>query len=305
MTDLQATPRRFFSTAEGTSFQAFTVRDWLMFGGVGLIWGSSFFFIAIGLQSLAPEVITPMRLAFGFLTLSLFPAARRKVDRSDWPRIALLGVIWMAIPLSMFPFAEERVTSALTGMLNGANPIFTATVAWMLLKRPPGKNQRWGLVLGFVGTALIALPSLGEGRSEALGVFLILIALTCYGFALNLAVPLQQKYGSLPVFWRAQMVGMAVTFPLGFTGLDESRFDLVPVLAILALGIFGTAMAYLLMGGLAGRVGATRASISTYLIPVVAILLGVIVLSEQVHPLSLAGTAVVLVGAWLGSRQGR
>jgi drug/metabolite transporter (DMT)-like permease len=59
------------------------------------------------------------------------------------------------------------------------------------------------------------------------------------------------------------------------------------------------------MGGLAGRVGATRASISTYLIPVVAILLGVIVLAESVHPLSLVGSALVLVGAWLGSRHGR
>jgi drug/metabolite transporter (DMT)-like permease len=211
----------------------------------------------------------------------------------------------MAVPLSMFPFAEERVSSALTGMLNGANPIFTATVAWMLLKRPPARNQRWGLLLGFVGTALIALPSLGEGRSEALGVALILVALVCYGFALNVAVPLQQKYGSLPVFWRAQIVGMALTIPLGLTGLDESRIELLPVLAILALGVFGTGMAYILMGGLAGRVGATRASISTYLIPVVAILLGVIVLSESVHPLSLAGSALVLLGAWLGSRRGR
>ena len=126
MTELQATGRRLLSTAEGTSSHAFTTRDWMMFLGVGLIWGSSFFFIAVGLQSLAPEVITPMRLVFGFLALGLFPAARQRVERTDWPRIALLGVIWMALPLSMFPFAEERVSSALTGMLNGANPMFTA-----------------------------------------------------------------------------------------------------------------------------------------------------------------------------------
>lgn len=305
MTDLEVGRKRFLSTAEGTSSHAFTTQDWLMLLGVGLIWGSSFFFIAVGLESLAPQVITPLRLMFGFLALSLFPAVRRRVDRSDWPRIALLGVIWMAIPLSLFPFAEERVTSAVTGMLNGANPMFTATVAWMLLKRPPAQNQRWGLLLGFVGTALIAFPSLGEGSSEALGVLMILFAMVCYGFALNVAVPLQQKYGSLPIFWRAQMVAMAITIPFGLTGLDESRFELVPVLAILALGIFGTGMAYILMGGLAGRVGATRASISTYLIPVVSILLGVIVLSESIHPLSLVGSALVLIGAWLGSRRGR
>jgi drug/metabolite transporter (DMT)-like permease len=304
MTELETSSRRLLSTAEGTSAHAFTARDWLLFLGVGAIWGSSFFFIAIGLESFAPQVITPLRLIFGFLALSLFPAARRRVDRADWPRIAALGVLWMAIPLSMFPFAEERVTSALTGMLNGANPIFTAAFAWMMLKRPPAPNQRWGLALGFAGTALIALPSLGEGRSEAFGVLLIFIALVCYGVVLNMAVPLQQKYGSLPVFWRAQMVAMAITIPFGLTGLGESRFELVPVLAILALGVLGTGVAYILIGGLAGRVGATRASISTYLIPVVAILLGVIVLSENVHPISLAGSALVLIGAWMGSRRG-
>jgi len=304
MTDLGASPRRFLSTAEGTSAHAFSTRDWLMFLGVGLIWGSSFFFIAVGLQSLAPQVITPMRLIFGFLALSLFPAARRRVERTDWPRIALLGVIWMAIPLSMFPFAEERVSSAVTGMLNGSNPIFTAVIAWFLLKRPPARYQRWGLLLGFLGTALIALPSLGEGRSSAIGVILILIAMVFYGFSLNLAVPLQQKYGSLPIFWRAQMVAMAITIPLGLTGLDESRFELLPVLAVLSLGILGTGMAYILMGGLAGRVGATRASISTYLIPVVSIVLGILVLREQVSPISLVGSSIVLLGAWLASRRG-
>ncbi len=300
----QQTTRRFLSTAEGRTQGAFGTREWAQFLGIGAIWGSSFFLIAIGLRSLHPAVITPLRLIFGFLALAMFGATRCPVAKEDWPRIALLGLIWMAIPLSMFPFAEERVTSALTGMLNGANPLFTATVAWFLLHRPPSRNQRWGLLLGFIGTVLIALPSLGEGPSEAIGVFLILIALVCYGFALNLAVPLQQKYGSLPVFWRAQMVGIVLTTPLGLTTLDESSFELVPVLAVLLLGIFGTGVAYVLIGGLAGSVGATRASVATYLIPVVSILLGLFVLHEQVSPISLLGSAIVLLGAWLASRRG-
>lgn len=304
MTELETGARRLLLTAEDTSTHAFSARDWLMFLGVGSIWGSSFFLIAVGLQSLAPQLITPLRLLFGFLALSLFPAARMPVERADWPRIALLGVIWMAVPLSMFPFAEESVSSALTGMLNGATPIFTAAVAWTLLRRPPARKQRWGLAVGFAGAALIALPTLGEGSSEAVGIVLIVVALICYGFALNVAVPLQQKYGSLPIFWRAQMVGMAITIPVGLSGLAESRFELLPVLAILALGVLGTGVAYILMGGLAGRVGATRASISLYLIPAVSILLGVIVLAEKVHPVSLLGSVLVLLGAWLGSRQG-
>lgn len=296
------TPRRLISTAEGTSAAAFTAADWLLFLGPGLIWGSSFFFIAVGLRSLDPALITPLRLGFGLAALSLFPGARRPIEREDWPRVALLGLLWMAIPLSMFPFAEERVSSALTGMLNGGTPIFAATVARILLKRPPGRFQRWGLLLGFLGVVLIALPSLGEGRSEAIGVVLILIALTCYGISLNLTVPLQQKYGALPVFRRAQMVGLALTIPLALPFIDESRFEWGPVLAVVVLGVFGTGVAYVLMGKLAGRVGATRASVSTYLIPVQSVLLGVLLLGETVKALSLIGSAVVLVGAWLASR---
>ncbi|MGQ0848896.1 MAG: DMT family transporter [Actinomycetota bacterium] len=297
--------RRLITTAEGTSAGAFSPTEWLLFLGPGLIWGSSFFLIAIGLRSLPPALITPMRLAFGLTALSLFPAARRPIERGDWPRVALLGAVWMAIPLSMFPFAEQRVSSALTGMLNGANPIFTAAVTWMLLKRPPGPFQRWGLLAGFVGTVLIALPSLGEGRSEAIGVGLIFIALFCYAIALNVAVPLQQKYGSLPVFRRAQMVGLALTVPVAIPTLGEARLEGGPVAAILVLGVFGTGVAYILMGRLAGQVGATRASVSTYLIPVVSVLLGVIFLAEDVHPVSLLGSAIVLAGAWLSSRRER
>ena len=298
-------PRRLITTAEGTSSAAFGPADWMLFLGPGLIWGSSFFLIALGLRSLNPALITPMRLGFGLAALSLFPGARRPIEREDWPRVGLLGLLWMAIPLSMFPYAEERVSSALTGMLNGGTPLFAATVAWILLRRPPGRFQRWGLVLGFLGVVLIALPSLGEGRSEIIGIVLILIALSCYGISLNLTVPLQQKYGALPVFRRAQMVGLVLTVPLAVPFADDSRFEWVPVLAVAALGVFGTGVAYVLMGQLAGRVGATRASVSTYLIPVISVLLGVAFLREEVHPLSLIGSAVVLIGAWIASRRER
>ncbi|MGH8928820.1 MAG: DMT family transporter [Acidimicrobiia bacterium] len=295
--------RRLITTAEGTSAAAFSPADWLLFLGPGLIWGSSFFLIAVGLGSLNPALITPMRLGFGLLALSLLPGARRPIQKQDWPRIALLGLLWMAIPLSMFPYAEERVSSALTGMLNGGTPLFAAVVAWILLRRPPGPFQRWGLGLGFLGIVLIALPSLGRGRSEVIGIVLILIAITCYGISINLTVPLQQKYGAIPVFRRAQMVGLALTTPLAVPFVAASRFEWGPVLAVAVLGVFGTGLAYVLMGKLAGRVGGTRASVSTYLIPVVSIILGVVLLDETVHPISLLGSAIVLVGAWLSSRR--
>lgn len=102
---------------------------WLVLVAPGLIWGASFLFIAEGLEAVGPMGVTFLRILIGFATLALFPAAWRPVPRSNWGKVALLGVLWLAFPLSMFPFAEQRVSSALTGMLNGATPIFTAIVA--------------------------------------------------------------------------------------------------------------------------------------------------------------------------------
>ena len=293
---------RVLTTAEGTNRDAFTPLDWGLLSTAGGIWGASFFFIAIGLDAFAPGVITSLRIVFGFATLALLPATRRVVDRSDWPRLALLGATWVAIPLTMFPLAERHVSSAVTGMLNGATPLFAAFIATLMLGKLPPRQQLIGLGVGSVGVLLIGLASYGEESSSLGGIVLILIALASYGLAYNIAVPLQQRYGSLPVIWRALAVGLVLTLPMGLAGLDESTFAWRPLLACLALGVLGTGVAYVAMGTLAGRVGSTRASITTYAIPVVAIILGALFRNDHIAPLAVAGTAVVLAGAWITGR---
>jgi drug/metabolite transporter (DMT)-like permease len=268
----------------------------------GLIWGTSFYFIAEGLKGFPAAVITPMRLAFGFLTLACVPAARTRLPRAAWTRLVLLGAIWMAIPLTMFPFAEERVASSVAGMLNGAIPLFVATVSTLVYKRRPARAQLYGLAVGFVGVVLIALPTLGEGSSSAFGIGLIFIALACYGFALDLAAPLQQTYGSLPVLWNAQFVALVMVIPFALPHVDEIEFAWKPFLMITALGVFGTALAYVVMAANAGRFGSTRASVTTYLIPVGSLILGAVILDESVAVLSVLGSAVTLWGAWLAGR---
>src|SRR5262245_44921227 len=168
----------------------------------GVIWGASFLFIAEGLAAVEPNGVTFTRIAIGFLTLSLFPSARKPVARSDWTGTAALGVLWFAFPLSMFPFAEQHVSSALTGMLNGATPLAVAAVAALVARRLPGRGTVAGLAIGFGGAVLMAVPALG-GSSSAFGVGLIVAALASYGIALNVARPLQQRNGAIPVVWRA------------------------------------------------------------------------------------------------------
>jgi drug/metabolite transporter (DMT)-like permease len=276
--------------------------DWLTLTLPGIIWGASFLFIAEGLGAIGPNGVTFVRILVGFATLAVLPSARRSVLPSDRRSIALLGVLWMAFPLSMFPFAEQRVSSALTGMLNGAVPLFAAIVASVLARRAPSRGIAAGLAVGLTGAVLMAWPTIHEGRNSVDGVLLILAALVSYGFAINLARPLQQRNGALPVIWRAQAVALALTAPLGLPDLLHARWALGPWLALLALGVLGTGVAYALITIAAGRVGSTRASATAFLIPPVALVLGILVRGEHVAVLSMMGAAVCVAGAWLVNR---
>jgi drug/metabolite transporter (DMT)-like permease len=275
---------------------------WLLLIAPGAIWGASFLFIAEGLRSTGPYGVGFVRICIGFATLACFPSARKTVDRVDWGSVAWLGLLWFAFPLIMFPFAEQRVSSALTGMLNGANPLFATLVASYLARRAPSRGVAAGLVVGLGGTVLIAIPALDQGHSSMVGVGMILAALLSYGFALSIARSLQQKYGAVPVIWRAQGIAALLTAPLGIPDVVHAHWTIFPLLSLLALGIFGTAIANVLMASAAGHFGAARASGTTFLIPVVALILGVVVLHEHVALLSLAGCFVCLIGAWLMKR---
>ena len=298
-TSLTQTPS---ATAAASVEPGSRAADWMLLVAPGLIWGASFLFIAEGLRAIGPCGLTFVRLLIGFGTLALVPAARGPIVRSDRLAVAVLGVIWMAFPLSLFPFAEQRVSSALTGMLNGANPLFTAVIASVLARRAPSRGVAAGLLVGLAGTVLIAWPSLNEGRSSLDGVLLILAAVVSYGFALNLARPLQQRNGALPVIWRAQAVALVLTAPLGVPDLLVARWSPVPLLSMIVLGALGTGLAYVLLAVAAGRVGATRASATTFLIPAVALVLGVLLRGERVALLSVIGGAVCVAGAWLTRR---
>ena len=276
--------------------------DWILLVVPGTIWGASFLFIAEGLEAMGPNGVTFTRILVGFLTLSMFSGSRRSIDRADWIGTALVGVLWMAFPLSMFPYAERHVSSALTGMLNGAVPLFIAIVAAGMARQCPSRDIALGLAVGLLGAVLMGLPALSQGRSTATGVLLILVALVCYGFALNIARPIQQRQGALPVIWRAQAVALVLTAPLGVPELLRAHWSPGPLLSLLALGALGTGVAYVLTVMAAGRVGATKASATAFLIPPVSLMLGVLVRGEHVATLSVAGGMVCLAGAWLMRR---
>jgi drug/metabolite transporter (DMT)-like permease len=302
---------RLLTTGRGTNLEAFGAVEWGLLAAIATIWGSSFVLMEIGLQAFEPGLVTLLRVGLGAMALALVPRARRtRIAREDLPRVALLGVTWMGVPLLLFPVAQQWVDSSVAGMLNGAMPLTTAAWSALLLGRLPARTQAIGLVVGFLGIVAISLPEVPIGTlaasgtaQTALGTALVLVAIVLYGLSANITVPLTQQYGSLPVLFRAQLAALVVILPFGLAALPGSSFAWGPALAMLPLGVLGTGLAFVLMGTLVGRAGGPRGSIAIYFVPVVAIVLGVLTLGEAVHPLALLGTALVLVGAWVTSRR--
>jgi drug/metabolite transporter (DMT)-like permease len=303
--------QRLLQTAAGTRLEAFGALEWGLLAVIATIWGSSFVLMEIGLRAFEPGLVTLLRVGLGATALVLVPRARRTpIGREDWPRVALLGVVWMGIPLLLFPIAQQWIDSSVAGMINGAMPLTVAAWSALLLGRAPGRSQAVGLLIGFAGIVAISLPELPLGRLAAegtaltaLGAGLVVMATVLYGLAANIAVPLQQRYGALPVMLRVQAVALVLIAPFGLAALPGSTFAVGPALAMLPLGVLGTGLAFVLMATLVGRVGGPRGSIAIYFVPVVAVLLGVVALGERVHPLALLGTALVLAGAWATSRR--
>jgi drug/metabolite transporter (DMT)-like permease len=133
----------------------------------------------------------------------------------------------------------------------------------------------------------------------------LLVAVAGYGISNNIIVPLQQAYGAAAIVGRALIIGSLLLAPLGVVGLSRSDLTADSVAAVAILGVVGTGTARALNATLAGRTGAARGSLTTYLAPVVAIALGVTFRNDHIRAIELAGTALVLAGAYVTSRRQR
>lgn len=291
------------ATAARSDREPFERADWGLFLAVSVIWGASFVFIDIALGAFHPGLITWIRVGLGAASLLFLKSARVRFEPADHGRVLALSFVWVAIPFTLFPLAQQHINSSITGILNGAMPIFAAIIGGLFFGRPSRGPQRIGLVIGFAGIALVSLASGSEGESALIGVAMVLAATVAYGLATNLAGPVQQRYGSVPVMARMLAYAAIWTTPFGLVGLAESTFDWAAAIANLILAVAGTGIAFVLMATLVGRVGGPRASFITYLIPVVSLVLGVSFRGDRVGSGALVGVVLVIAGAFLASRR--
>jgi len=289
-------------SSDGLNQGNFSQRDWALLLTISLIWGSSFLWIAVGLDAFHPAVIALFRMIFGALVLAFVPAARKPMPRSTWPALLVVAVAGNSAPAIFFPLAQQRVESSVAGMLNSVGPILVLLMSVAMLRKAPERNQIVGLTIGLVGALTIAAANLASADAEPLGLLFVLFAVLGYSLSNNFLPPLAQAYGGAAVMVRAMIISSILLAPWGLWGLRRSTFEWRPALAIVVLGVLGTGVARSLFATLNGRVGAPRSSLVGYLVPIVAIVLGVLVRNESVGVVELIGTALILCGAALISR---
>jgi drug/metabolite transporter (DMT)-like permease len=289
-------------TNVGSRPEAYGPSEWGLTLTIGIIWGSAFLWIAMGVDHFSPGVVAFARVVLGAGALSFFSRARKRIEKADWVRIGAVAVAGNAAPALLYATAETTLDSAVAGMITAGVPILSLVIAAGLLRQLPGRAQVIGITVGFLGIFLMTMPSLRGSHADPAGVGLVLLAIVGYAISGNLLVPLQQRYGGPAVTLWALILSSLMLLPFAATSLDESEFTLGAFMAVAILGIVGTGFVRALAATLAGRVGAPRMSTTTYLIPIVAIILGVVFRDEVVEPVAIVGVGIVLVGAYIATR---
>lgn len=269
---------------------------------LAFIWGWSFLFIKVAVAGMTPPTVAFARVSLGMVVM-LGALRLRRVRLRDhmgnWRHFIVMGILYSAVPFTLLAFGEERITSALAAVLNASTPLFTAIATAVVLAERLRPGQLAGLVLGFAGVAVAAGVGQADLATSSLtGSLAAIGAGLCYGSAFAYA---RRSLGDVDPFVAAagQLVAATVLVaPVAAATTLRSGIDLAPhrVLAVVLLGAVGTGVAYVLIYGAIAEIGPTRASTVTYLVPVVAVTVGVLFLREPFHLRLLAGGALTLTG---------
>lgn len=271
---------------------------------LGTIWGSSFLFISVGLETLSPTGIAFWRTFIGALTLLVVLLVLRiKFVRGvrAWLKIWVAGLFMSAIPAVLFGFAQQNVTSALAAIINASTPIFTVLAILIAFREEkPKTSVLVGLGVGLIGVFVVLGIWNGFGENDPLAIAALLLAVSCYGiggpFIRKYVEPLKLK-PEATVFGQVSTSALTLLPFYLFGGLTSGPVTLNAVAAMLALGILGTGLAYVMFYQLLAEVGSAIGSAVTYMSPIVGVILGLLVLGEQVTWNEPVGALIVLFGA--------
>ena len=290
------------------TLQRFGTRGWLLFAAMAVIWGMPYLFIKQAVDSYSPASVVAGRTLISALVLLPFAlrqnALRPAMKRIGW--VLAFGAIEMAGPFLLLGHAEQTLPSGLTGLLVATVPLFAALVAFTGGDRGVLRPLRaTGLVVGFVGVGVVvAGPGLAAGGTAGLlAIGEVLLVAVLYAIAPFIVARKLQGVPSLGTITLS--LGAVGLFYLPIAFLTQHEVPTVTsTVALLALAVVCTAVAFIFFFALIAHVGPARAPLFTYVNPVVAILLGAIILGEQVTIGLVIGFPLVIIGCWLAATGG-
>jgi drug/metabolite transporter (DMT)-like permease len=277
-----------------------------LFVALGLIWGLPYLLIKVAVEDVEPSFVVFVRVLLGAAVLMPIVFARRQwgLLRGHWRWVVAFALVEITFTFLALTWAEERISSSLAALLIAAVPIVGAILAWAF-----GLDTHWsrkrgvGLAIGFLGVA--ALVGLDVEGSSWLSV--AAVGITVLGYSLGPIIIEKRLHDvpSLPVIAAALAVNAVIYAPFGWIHRPTGPVPATAWWSMSVLGVLCTAVAFVLLFALIAEVGAPRAQVITYVNPAVAVVLGVLVLSEPVTLGIAIGFPLVLVGSWLATRNGR
>jgi drug/metabolite transporter (DMT)-like permease len=274
---------------------------------LGAVWGASFLFIKVGVAELLPGTLVAIRLIVAALVLLgvLYARGLRLPARLRvWGDFLFTGVVGLVLPYLLITWGEQHIASGMAAILNATTPLFTLllTYVWTQEERLNGLKLL-GVAVGFVGVVVaVGVENLSLTDADALSHLAVLLAALCYGIsgiysrrAFRGLSPLVPAAGQM-------LAGALVITPLALAwgGLPSMPSPLA-LGAVLALAVFGTALAYILLYWLLERLGATRTVMVTYLLPPFALVYGALFLHEAITLGALLGLGLVVAGILLSN----
>lgn len=266
------------------------------------IWGASFLFIKVAVGGMHPTLVALGRIAVGAAVVVAWWTVRRDRSRpaplGEWPKFAVMAVVGNMLPFTLISSAEQHITSALASILNATTPLMTALAAVFVMRVESMTPIRTlGVLVGFSGVATIVVPGAELGAGHLWGPLMVVAATACYGIAGTFArrfitsSPLEAATGQLAL----ATVGMGAVAVLSVRG---SPISLTPAraLSVVALGALGTGVGWVLYLRIINDESATTASLVTYLVPIISVVLGRVVLGEALRWNAYVGGLVVIAG---------
>ncbi|WP_258807751.1 DMT family transporter [Pseudidiomarina sp. CB1] len=286
------------------------LKAWLLLGLLALIWGSSFLLIKKGLLGFTPDQLAAIRIASaGFVLLPFILKRFQTVQPHHWLKLICVGLVGSFIPAFLFAYAQTELPSGVTGVLNTFTPLATLIIGVLLFKQIALTQQWFGVIIGLIGTLLLVTAT-ASGNFEFNRYGLLIIAATiCYGLNLNLIKHHIPDLGALTITGvslflvaPAALIYLLVATPFAAQVTQPELW--FPLGAILVLGVVGTAMALVIFNTVVKLTDTTFTSSVTYLIPIVALILGIL----DGEPFFLQqgfGLAAILSGVWIANKRKR